>query len=649
MTASRLLAVVLAALLVASASFVVDAGGGRPDPVPFEDTAKTGMTATEVGVAEGGGHVVPTAQVFYEGYRYVVGYYGIGPLVDALGRPERDRPFGPPVAVYVRDFAGSGVEVDPDGALSLPGPDEPSWVAAGEAAFVVGSDARTPAGPAVVPFSSRSAADRFASAHGGRVVDWRQLRELSFGTESGSREALRRAVAERRGWANRTVASARDLLDRPTSTVVGEDAPTLAAAVEAAPPNTTVLVPAGTYATNLTVEKPVTIRGVGPATHLRGEETGSVLRVNSPGVAVADLRITGVGNATLVEEVPGDRVAEGEWDRRIQQGYAYGDAGIEFDRANGSLVRGVRVETPASGFLVRRSDGLVVDGVAVNGSADPYDGFMRVKAAYTRIGVQGSTVHDGRDGVYTHRADGIVVRDNRMRSVRFGVHEMFTSDALLAGNVVRDASVGLIVMTRPSGNALVGNDLRGGRSGLSVAGEASYVAGNTLAGNTFGMSVLTRRSLWERNVVAGNEVGARAGSLVPTNAVVDNDFLDNDRQAVASLGPRRVWTGGGGGNYWLGAPGGDRDGDGYLERTYHPTGPVDAVAHRVVGAGTLARSPALTALRTLQGTVPGLRSTGVVDTAPRASPARPEAVARLLGGESPSNVTTDGTGEDARP
>ncbi|HKJ59244.1 MAG TPA: nitrous oxide reductase accessory protein NosL, partial [Halobacteriales archaeon] len=262
MNVAAVLAVVLAALLVASAAFVVDPGGGTPEPVAFEDTAKTGMTAAETAEARVEGYVVPQAQVFYTGYRYVVGYYGIGPLVDELQRPAGDRPFGAPLVIYVRDFAGSGVALTDEGYLTVPDAADPAWVDATEAFYVVGSEARTPAGPAVVPFSSRAAAASFARDHGGRVVDWRALRELEFGTEGGDRDALLRAVQERGAWADRTVEAANALTERPTSTVVGEDAPTLAAAVDAAPPNTTVLVPAGTYPANLTVDKPVTIRGV---------------------------------------------------------------------------------------------------------------------------------------------------------------------------------------------------------------------------------------------------------------------------------------------------------------------------------------------------------------------------------------------------
>jgi nitrous oxidase accessory protein NosD len=440
---------------------------------------------------------------------------------------------------------------------------------------------------------------------------------------------MQRAVAERHAWADRTVADARTLLDRPTSVVVGRDAPTLAAAVERAPPNTTVRLPAGTYDGNVTVRKPLTVRGAGNATHLRGDGNGSVLRVRAERVAVADLRITGVGNRSRTPDAPGN---ESEWDYRVKLGYAYGDAGVEFEDGNGSYVRDVRIETPANGVLFRWSDDAVVENVTVHGSEEWQDGFMGVMDMVSRIVVQDSTFVGGRDGVYTHRADGLVVRNNTMRDARFGVHEMYTSDALVADNDVSGMYIGVVVMTRPRANAIVGNHVRDSDYGLSVAGSGSYVAGNVLVENGYGMTVASRQSLYERNVLLRNEVGARAGTILPTNRVVANDFVANDRHAVALLGPLRIWTDEGTGNYWAGAPGHDRDGDGTLDRPFHATGPVDARAADVVGARTLAHSPALGALRALQGSLPGLRATGVVDTAPRTTPVRPDTVGRLTNG-----------------
>jgi nitrous oxidase accessory protein NosD len=574
------------------------------------------MTGVETVQARSTDIIIPRAEVFYSQYRYVVGYYGIGSLVDELNREGNERQFGRPLTIYVTDFAGIDPVVGADGLLKFPAHRDRTlpWVKAEEAVFVIDSEARTTGGPAVVPFSSAEAARTFVEAHGGRMVEWAELRTMRFGTLQASRSGMADARANLTAWADETVADQQSLLDRPVSVTVGSDTADLQTVIDDAPPNTTVRLAPGTHDGNLTIDKPLTIRGSGAETHLNGDGTGSVIRVTAPRVAVADLSITGVGNNTSVSALPG---YETDWDYRVKLGYGYGDAGVEFDSATDSLVHDVEIETPANGVLFRYSHGSVVDDVSVDGTEVWADGFMGVMVFESRVVIQESTFRGGRDGVYTHRSDGLVIRDNRMAGLRFGVHEMYTSNALVANNSVTDSNVGVIVMTRPVGNMLIDNEVTASRAGLSVAGAASYVAGNTVETNDYGLLVASRRSIYEHNRIVDNAVGIRSSTLIPTNRITANDLLNNDRHVLAVLGPLRIWPG----NYWAGAPGIDRDGDGRLERAYRPSGVVDGRIHRVDATPTLVRSPAVDAIRSLQELVPGLRSTGVLDPAPRARPA----------------------------
>ncbi|QGN06664.1 copper-binding protein [Halorhabdus sp. CBA1104] len=607
------LAVVLAGGSLAFA--VHPASGVTVEPVAFSETLTTGLTGVDVRQAEDAGYEVPRVEVFFSEYQYVRGYYGVQSAVSEVTADRTTRQFGRPVGVFVTDFADAGPSVTEAGYLTVASDPAVDWSRASTAYFVVDSAARTPAGPAIVPFGNRVAARSFATEYGGEIRQWTDLRSRD---DTEPAVAVENQVTDRREWASRTVDDRGDLLDRRTSIVVGEDAPTLSDAIEAAPPNTTVRLPSGTYRANLTIDKPLTIRGSGAETRIVGDGNGTVLRVRSPRTALLDLSITGGGSDNTGS--PPDAGANGSWDETIRNTYGYGDAAVGLDAANRSLVAGVVIETPANGIIARDSDGVVVGNVSIEGSQTWREGFMSVLAIESRMVVQNSTFQGGRDAVYTHHADGIVVRDNRMTGMRFGVHEMFTSRSLVANNTVSETNIGIVVMTRPRSNAVLDNRVTDSGVGVSMSGSASLTTGNVLLDNQYGLDLGTQRSVYARNVLLGNEAGLRTGTIVPTNHVTANDIVDNDRYVSTGRGPVRLWSG----NYWGPIPGRDRDSDGTIARPFRPSGVVDRAVGTSDGSGTLARSPAVAVLQQFQASVRGLRSANVVDDAPRSQPVRHE-------------------------
>nr|WP_303648652.1 NosD domain-containing protein [Haloarchaeobius litoreus] len=588
----------------------------------------TDLTQAEQRVVRERGLAVPRAEVFYSRYRYVVGHEGLASLVTELDRDGHERQFGVPLSIYVTDYTDAELATGEDGFLRVTGGDT-DWVAVENAAFVVDADARHPGGPAVVPFSERAAAERFTDSFGGTVVDWAGLRAHPFERSELSVDAAERRAADRNAWADAAAADARSLTERPVSVVVGDDAPTLAAAIEQAPANTTVVLPAGEYRdVNRTVRKPLTIRGAGVnETWLVGDGNGSVLRGFDARVAVTDLSIRGIGQQQARPNLTVDTDA---WDAQVLRAYGYAASGIEFDDAAGSYVADVYIDTPTNGVTVRYSDGVVVEDVRVDGETPWREGFMSTITVHSRMVVQDSTFVGGRDGVYMHLGDGTVVRNNSFDDLRFGVHEMYTSETLVANNTATRTRTGVVVMTLPEDNVVARNHVSDSAVGIDVAGRASYVVENTVVGNEEGLDVGSDRSLFARNTVVGNEVGIRASTLIPTNVVTANDIVGNDRYVSTSLGPVRIWTDDGAGNYWDGAPGVDSDRDGFIDRAFQPTGAVDRHAGSSPDAHVLATSPAVQLLRSQEGTLPGLRSRGVVDQAPRVRPVRPGAVAAAL-------------------
>jgi parallel beta-helix repeat protein len=623
-------------LLVGSAIglFVVDFGSARPTPVEFDETVSVGLTlgdelrlSTEERGSEERGVELPRMQVFYSQYPYVVGYYGVGSFVADRRDPAHEQQFGFPTAVYVTDYADRDIRLTDAGLPRTDAP--PDWTPAEDAFYVVDSPVRTPAGPAMLPFGTHDAAAAFTDEHGGRVIEWDAVLETDVETEDA--EVVRNRIESQRRSADRSVEALGVLRDRPVGAVVGEDGTTIQDAVDAAPPNTTVRIPDGTYNGTVEIDRPVTLRGAGAA-RIVGNGNGTVVTINASRTAIIGVNISGTGSATpdaTVTDDPShqisgashtdaDIVGDSSWDADVEDDYARGDAAIRVSGAE-PLIAETEINTSAAGIILYESPGAVVKNTTIVGSDDYQLGHMGLVAMRSPGVIEGSRFVGGLDGVYTHRSDGIVIRNNEMHDNRMGIHLMFTSGALVSGNTISvEETTGIHVMTGPRRNAVVGNEVTGTETGISVGGSDSYVADNVLTGNDLGLRIETSASTYERNVVAENEEGVETWALLPTNRVTHNDFVANERHVAAVTGRLRVWTHDGEGNYWEGAIG-TTDGT-VIRRTYTPTDPVDSRIHRVDGAATLARAPALDALAGFQGSIVGMRSNAVIDTAPLCAP-----------------------------
>ncbi len=596
--------------------FVVDVDT-TAEPAPFDDTVSMGLAMEdEIGLDEAVD--LPRAQVFYSQYQYVVGYYGVETFLEARETAGHQQQFGYPLSVYVTDYAGTDVDLDADDYPRADG--DPGWADAEDAWFVYGSDASTPSGDTVVPFSDRDAAEAFADAHGGELLAWTDLLEQSF--ESDDSTAVRDRVDDQHRVADQYVADSDALRDRPVSTVVGEDADTIQAAIDEAPSNTTIEVPDGEYNETLEIDRPLTIRGDGNVT-ISGDGNGTVITGTADRTALLGLEVTGSGSERTGEEpLPGDD-DEDDWDQEFEVNYAGGDAGIGLHTADEVLVEDVTVHSSASGIIVRRSDAPVIRNTTVHSPERAEDDQAGILLFHAPGVVEGATVSDGRDAIYSHRSHGLIVRDSHVEGNRLGIHLMHTSDALLAGNDIRSQTIaGIFVMTGPERNALVDNEIRDAEVGLIPSGDNAYVANNSILDGGTGLQIDSTNSLIEHNVVAGNEVGANEREMLPTNRVVRNDFVGNDVHADAGSGPLRIWTHGGSGNYWQGAM--SLESDGTVDRAYSPTSPVDQRLHRTDGAPTLSRAPALDAILGFQGSVPGMRTGSVTDLQPSCEPHNPD-------------------------
>ena len=631
---SRSITLVVATLVLvvgAAGLFVVDAGQADHEPATFDYTVSMGLSLEDEFALEEDVQL-PRVQVFYSQYQYVVGYYGVETFVETQKQDGHEQRFGYPLSVLVSDYSGTDVELTEKGH---PATDEfVGWTDAEDAVFVVGSEARTPTGETVLPFTDRDDAEAFAEEHGGDVVDWETVLETDFGIDDA--EVVRDRVDDHHEWADTRVADSRALLDRderPVSVTVGEDGTeTIEAAIEEAENETTVVVPEGTYNETIEIDKPITLAGEGATVDGGGNDT--VITLSADSAAVTGFEVVGVGGSLRDATVDSDGDVHAhdaddipdDWEEAVEEEYGNADSGVEAVGATGVLIEDVTIDTPANGVFLNESPDSVVRSVTVEGADHWRNGFMGVLTMYSPSVIEESTIVDGRDGVYSHQSDGIVIRENEMREGRFGIHFMHTSESTIAGNEIEAQDrVGIYVMTGPERNAIVGNHVRDNPTGIIPGGSDSYVADNLLEDNGVGVRADAANTIYEGNVFAGNLEGLNAEVVLPTNRIVDNDFVGNGRHADTTFGPLRIFTHDGTGNYWHGAIG-EPDGP-TLERSYSPTDSVDQRLHYVDGTPTLARSSALDVVSGLEASVPGARTGSIIDTAPLCEPANPDLLA----------------------
>lgn len=158
---------------------------------------------------------------------------------------------------------------------------------------------------------------------------------------------------------------------------------------------------------------------------------------------------------------------------------------------------------------------------------------------------------------------------------RYGLHLMFSDDALIEGNSMRANSIGLFIMYSKN-ISVIGNSFSdnhgpsGGGIGLKDV-DNIVVEGNRLINNQVGAQVdssptsIGIENYWRDNVFAFNETAIGFMPSVQHNTLTGNSFVDNNEH-VATIGRGQLreisWSEDGIGNYWSDYAGFDANGDG---------------------------------------------------------------------------------------
>jgi nitrous oxidase accessory protein len=386
------------------------------------------------------------------------------------------------------------------------------------------------------------------------------------------------------------------------------DFPLIAPAIAAAADGDEIRVRGGVYREDLILDKRIAIVGERHPV-LFGTGNGTVIDVRADGCEIRGLTIDGTGigagnqmDAAIRLSSHRNTVA-GNVMRRVFYGVviAGGSDNTVFDNDIEGLL-----DLPFG----RRGDGIYV-----------YRGSRNLVIRNRIVGQ--------RDAIFLQYAPKGRVEANVVSASRYGLHDMFSDDTIIRGNIFRTSLVGANLMN--SRRLTVEHNEFAHNRGVTAVGlalkdcDASWISHNTISSNARGLQLDgSSKNTFLNNRFTQNDTAVRMQASAERNTFSRNQFQQNWSDVVESgHGSETAWSHDGVGNRWSSYTGFDFDGDGIGESAH----PILRPFERIEGTNDMARlylqSPAASALDLVARSA--MRSDAASDAYPLAATTRPGA------------------------
>jgi nitrous oxidase accessory protein len=294
-------------------------------------------------------------------------------------------------------------------------------------------------------------------------------------------------------------------------------------------------------------------------------------------------------------------------------------------------VRDCRVHDTLFGIYLREADDATVEHSTVIGIPDRPPGEIGSGIHVwnsQRFRLTDNEIVGTRDGMYIQSSSHGLVRGNRARDLRYGLHYMFSDDNVFEDNSFETGAAGTALMYSKRlvfrRNRFVRN--RGFASvGLLLKACDDVIAeDNLIADNARGVFLEgSYRNQFRRNVIAMSDTALVIYDSSGNNVFEGNSFVGN--LTPLSLSGRRTDTRFAR-NYWAEHQEPDLDDDGLADRPFRLSNVFDHVRGNLTAADLFTHGVAVAALGAAERTFPVLDPIPVVDEQPLA---RPPVLARV--------------------
>ena len=384
-----------------------------------------------------------------------------------------------------------------------------------------------------------------------------------------------------------------------------------------------VVIAAGEYIGNFTVDHAITVTGEMDA--VTGEKR-AVINANGEGHAI-ELRHSNITiqNLTIIN-----------WGRDLTEQ----NSGIYTDKKSTNItIQDNKLSGDGFGIWIQRSQDVVVKNNTIKGNAklrssDRGNGIQL--SMVQKALVVGNTVSETRDGLYVISSQDNELRNNTLHDLRFGVHYMYSHNNKVLNNFSYNNRVGYALMSSRqllvSGNRSLNTENYGFLLNFITFSEISNnhikdvwtKPENKVLGRD-GKGLFIYNSGYNTikyNTVDTAEIGIHLTAGSEHSKVYGNNFINNPIQVKYVSNQRQEWSVDGVGNYWSNYLGWDLDGDGKGDTAFEPNDGIDKMIWQYPEAKVLLDSPAVLLLRWVQNQFPILKPGGVKDSHPLMTPSR---------------------------
>lgn len=342
------------------------------------------------------------------------------------------------------------------------------------------------------------------------------------------------------------------------------------AAIDAASPGDTVVVPPGFYNEQLVIEKSITLIGEGMPV-IDGGGLGNVVEIRAENVTFRGFIVQNTSMARS-QEPTGILIV-----------------------ADGALIEDNIVRDVLYGIYLKGSHNHVIRGNTISSLVD-FPPQLRGHGLYLwntmHNVIEENIVHDAKDGIFLGFTYFTEIRRNELSGLRFGIHYMYADDNSIKENIITLSEAGAVIMY--SRRVTVEGNVFSYASGASAFGmllkdvDDLTIRANLIHHNRLGIVMegapLQPESFvrLEQNLIAYNQIALELSTTTDAE-FSGNNFTGNLRQVRPTGGDisgKNTWSINGRGNYWDDYVGYDTDGDGIGDLPYRNEGTFESLIEK---------------------------------------------------------------------